>query len=555
MGEAVEVDVIANDKASPAWKQQADMVHAYLRELASLDRVQKENEKSAKAYDAAARKAIEEGRTPLERYNARVGELKGLLNANKLSQDQFNRSVAVAKTEMDAAGKSGVSVMSGLGGQLTSLVGGYASLTAGVQLFRQANEEAMKEAQDAATKQDDLVRRFRAQAGLSEIAGNKAKADIYAVGEAVAASPEAAFGAATSLVSTGFSTDEAKGASLKPFMKLIAAQALDPKKATSAGDMAENFSQFLSATGQDKTGGNVEKLAVAIQSLKATPLKVTDLAQLSKQAAGLKEMGRMSPEEMLSNFAYLRNTLSDETAGQGMREVVKNLAIAGSRKDRVEVLKSMGLTGGDVDFVGEDLQTILGRVQGGLQKLPEGQRAGALDKLVEGANVATFQLMAKGQGEVAALRAGLGDVAGFEADVAIGTSGRNAASRRQASRRERKIAERNTNRDLYGGAVEEAEIDAGTSDVQRKFRRMFFDTLTGLGVSPETAAGVTSGTNIIGGGSNAETTNKILQSVADDMKGMREDLRNEAAKPKKFEAKTDPTPARPVPAAALGRAG
>lgn len=639
MGEQVEVDLVANDRASPAWKQQADMVHQYLGELAKLNASQQQNEKSAREYDKAAkqifdstrtpleryyagfqklnnlyadgkvdvdtyarglaqlqsqrddedgtaagrmaaqklahdqlqkelteskraedefarsaRQAIEQGLTPLERYNRRVSELKGLLQQNKISQDQFTRSVTIAKDEMAKAGSTGVSAMSGLGNQITSLVGGYASLTMGVNFFRQANEAAMKEAEEAATKQDDIVRRFRAQAGLSEIQGEAAKADIYRVGEAVAASPEQAFGAATSLVSTGFSTDEATGGSLEPFLKLIAAQTLDPKKATSAGDMAENFSQFLSATGQEKNGGNVEKLAVAIQSLKATPLKVTDMAQLSKVASALKEMGRMTPEEMLSNFAYLRNTLSDESAAMGMREITKNLAVAGTREDRVEVFKSMGMKGEDVDFVGEDLQEVLKRVQTGLTKLPESKRAGALEKLVEGANIATFQLMAGGQEEVAKLRQGLGDKAGFEDDVEIGTSGRNAAARRQASRRERTAAERNNNRDLYGSAVEETERDKGLSDSQVALRRTVYDSLTWFGVSPQTAAGVTSGGNVIGGGSNADTTNKLLESVASDMKGLRDDLKNAGEKPKKFEAKVDPAPAPPRPAAALAGA-
>lgn len=491
------------------------------RQLAeSLNRQEKLEQQHAARSLAAQKRVFQEGQqlteqtaTAQERHNAKLAHYRQLLDQSAISKQTFNRLEKQSVQDLNASGTA----LGGIGGKLTALIGGYASLTAGVNFFRQANEEAMRVAAEAATKQDDVVRRFRAQAGLTELEGDAAKGDIYAAGEAAAMTPDQAFGAATSLVSTGFEAKEAQGAALTPFLKLIAAQALDPKKATGTADMAENFSQFLSATGQDKTGANVEKLAVAIQSVKATPLKVTDLAQLSKQGAGLKEMGRLSPEDMLANFANLRNVLSAEDAGTGMREVVKNLAIAGSRKDRVKELKKMGLKAEDVDFVGEDLQTVLQRVQKGLQKLPEKDRAGALDKLVEGANIATFNLMAKGQADVEKLRSGMDDKAGFEADVEVGTSGRNAAARRQASRQQRKKAEKNNNRDLYGAALEEFEQDRGTSDVQTAFRRTAYNTMTGLGFSPETSTKWVSGSDF--GGDNQADQQKILGQVSADLKG------------------------------------
>jgi len=372
--------------------------------------------------------------TEQDRHNQKIQRYRELLRAGSIDQKQFAKAIGIMHldqhkftTETD---KSSDALLR-FGGRLVGIATAYMSVTQAVRFLMQANKEQQQASEEAAGKQDELVRRFRAQGGLNALQGRAAKNAIYKAAIETATPSEDAFNTASTMVSTGFGVDQAQGPALTPFLKLIKAQSLIPGKSTDAKDMAESFSMFLTANKKDLNAQNVEELATQIQGLKETPLKVTDLQQLAKHSSALGELGGMSPEEQLANFAMLRKTQIAEEAGTHMREIVRQLATAKASPKVVEQLGRMGLNPEDVDFNGENFATVMGRIKKGVESLPEDERSSALDIVVEGRNISSMITEMGSQQEVEALKKKMGDKAGFARDVEITTTGQNATSIRQ----------------------------------------------------------------------------------------------------------------------------
>lgn len=372
--------------------------------------------------------------TEQDRHNAKIQRYRELLKAGSIDQKQFAKAIGMMHLDQQKftaeTDQSSNSLMR-LGGRLAGIATAYMSVTQAVRFLMQANKEQQQASEEAASKQDDLVRRVRVQGGLNELQGRKAKNAIYKAAIETASTSEDAFNTASQMISTGFSPEQAQGPALTPFLKLIKAQALVPGKSTNAEDMAKSFSMFLSANKKDLNGHNVEELATQIQGLKETPLKVTDLQQLAKHSGALGELGGMSPEEQLANFSMLLKTQIAEEAGTHMREIVRQLATARSSPKVVEQLGRMGLNPEDVDFKGEDFATVMGRLKKGVETLPEDERASALDIVVEGRNISSMITTMAGQKEVDDLKKKMNDKAGFARDVEMTTTGQNATSIRQ----------------------------------------------------------------------------------------------------------------------------
>jgi len=113
--------------------------------------IRRENEQMGRE----ARQVWEQTATPLERYNAKVARLKQLLDAGKLSQDQYNRAVGQAKRKLDEAGRSGQDAFGpkaiGFAKQLAGALGIGAGVAGAVQLIR-SEYEAMIEVQRTANQ-------------------------------------------------------------------------------------------------------------------------------------------------------------------------------------------------------------------------------------------------------------------------------------------------------------------------------------------------------------------------------------------------------------------
>jgi hypothetical protein len=96
-----------------------------MRQRAGLKDVEKEREEALKAAkkatdDATAaqeklaeagKRVFDDTRTPLEKYNAEMERLKGLLDANAISMDTFGRASKQADNELKGLGKNGATTM------------------------------------------------------------------------------------------------------------------------------------------------------------------------------------------------------------------------------------------------------------------------------------------------------------------------------------------------------------------------------------------------------------------------------------------------------------
>lgn len=368
-------------------------------------------------------KVTEQARTAQERHNAAIARLRALLRAGAIDLTTFKRAASEANMTIIQKTQSVQSMGAGLGawaGRVAGVTAAYMALRSALQMIQEETRKQIQLSSDAIAKQEDLIARFRAQAGIKDVQeGRWAKQSIYRTALSTATTSQDAFGAATAMASTGFESKEAMGPALKPFLKFMKAQSTDPSRSVSANELAESFSQFMSGAGMEKTGENVEKLAVAVQGLKETPLKIPDLAQLAKHSSALKNLGNMSWEEMVSNYSYLRNTEDPEAAGTHLREIVRQLSTAGGNKKATEQLGMMGMRPEDVDFIGEDFATVMQRMRAGLGKLSPEQRNIAKDILVEGRNISAFDTISQNQNEVAKLRGKMADKAGFDSDYEI----------------------------------------------------------------------------------------------------------------------------------------
>ena len=306
MAEDVEIDIIANDRGTPAWKAQADAVHAYLDELAKLDATQRANERSANDYDRAAKKAIEEGLTPLERYQRRVGELKGLLDKNKLSQDQYNRSVRIAKDEFDKVTTS----TGGWATKLMSLTPAGLGLLAIRAVIRQIYDEFnnLKEVQKAAAdKQITLAGAQReAIANLSEdMSVDQMNSRVKEISTRTGASQSSVMKATSAALSfKGASTaDEAMDA-----VSVAAEQNPDNEQA-----QAETTKAIL-LLGQKNKGKSAKDLAGFLIAAKRASPTVTDQAfaqNIAPQIANAGSTGT-SARQAAAVLATIGSSIGDD---------------------------------------------------------------------------------------------------------------------------------------------------------------------------------------------------------------------------------------------------
>jgi hypothetical protein len=74
---------------------------ANLRKLANLDAQKKANED----MQNKAKSVFEETRTPLEKYETKIGELSDLLNKGMVDWDTYGRAVRQAREQLEADGK------------------------------------------------------------------------------------------------------------------------------------------------------------------------------------------------------------------------------------------------------------------------------------------------------------------------------------------------------------------------------------------------------------------------------------------------------------------
>lgn len=598
--EQAEARLLAQREAAAAQQERLEQ-QAAARSLAKQRAQAIEQEKieqQAASRRLAAQKAMfldgqrltESVSTAQERHNQNLARFRNLLDQGAISQTTFNRAVKQSKIEMDQAGASGNAMLSSIKGQVLGIAGGWVSVQAGIQLatklvedFREANAKANKESQDAAREQENRRKQFQVQAGLGNIGGKEAQADLNKIAYDTATPNAQVNDIAKMLVSSGATEKAARGGGTKSIAEFIKAQALNGNE-VNAQSFTDVITKYLLSQGQELNEENISSFVKKLQSqgIKSTKFKIPDLQYLASEGAAFKSFG-LSMDEQLAQFAVTTNVLDPSKGSAQMREIIKNLAVAGSRPDRVKTLKKMGLSPKDVDMVGEDFPEVMKRLMTALEKLKPEERQGALDKLVEGANIGEFWKLGESLQAAAKVKAGLGDTKAFEADVKTMTTGREAADIRAKNRLETQKAAQADYGDLYRQAIETTEIGNGTTEYQRQSRLEWYDYYRSIGESPEVATLRSKPKNWFGSqDENAAAAEQSLKqvegevaanlggvNVLNELKEMRRQaeetnkiLRENANKAPQVEVKVNGVNApskvnqpKPVPAAALGGPG
>jgi TP901 family phage tail tape measure protein len=487
-------------------------------------------------------------------------ENKDLLKAIQ----QYRAEVEKLKGQLDDAGKQGKKggedASAGWAKAITSLknvavsVVGVGGVVEALNLWRQTNAEIIQEAEEIGRKYDEATRKFRVQSGLRGLDAEEAQKKIFKNSEALGFTGEQGFSAATQLVSSGFSAKEASGESLNAFLKVLAASNLTGKQIDPT-ELANAVTGYLTSQGKELNAKNVADVGQKVQALfKGSNIQLGDLPQLGKQGAALK-LG-LSTEEQFAAFATLKNNAFDaSSAATALKGIVVRLQ---SLKDPAQLkdLKRLGLEKSQVDLSGENLDTVLGRLQGGLGKVPEADRAGILKSLVGEEALSGLKTLIDQRGMIGQQLTLQRDTRGFESDVAEATSGRNAAERRLEIRNDQRRLAQDTGTDLRRKALlEQAEI-RGAAPIVRKGLGSTFDFAKEVGASDESSAGFADLLPaILGSGSQTGgISKKADEQLKSDLSGVSAAMKENTAALKqntKVTARDAQTP-KPRPSSALG---
>lgn len=429
------------------------------------------------AKDAQLVRAWMNGKKSIDAYEASLRKIDPAQQKNAKSAAAFDK-------QLQGVVSSGLQVLTGWMSVQTAI----SVATQYLNEFMEANKKAAEESEDAAKKQEFRRKRFQVQSGVGPLAAIDAQKDLRKIAEETATSNEDVTDIAVMLKSSGATDAAARGGGTKAIAEFIKAQGLKGDQ-VNAESFTDDITKFLLGTGQELNEANIEKLVKQLQSqgLKETKFKIPDLKFWAKEAQSLKNVGGMSPEDILAIAGQTSGALDPEHAGRQVREMVKNLAVAGSQKDRVEALKKIGLKPGDVDMKGETVEEAFARVRKGLDTIPEGDRAGILNKLVEGANIGEFYAFTEGAAETAKIKAGLSDSRSYEQDVKTMTTGRVPTETKLQNQIENADADRGSYERLYRKAYEAELKDRQVSARYLQQRLAHYDSGVAAGLSPEQA--------------------------------------------------------------------
>lgn len=425
------------------------------------------------------------------------------------------QSVAAFNAELDKIGQKqrrnrtqSNSFFKGMSSNLASMAAGYVSVAGAAALWMNANRDIIQQADEVGAKYDEIFRKFRIQTGLRGIEGKQAQGRILEIAERQSMTSEQATGAATQLVSSGFTAQEASGGSLEEFLRILNASNASGKEVDSVG-LAKALAGYLDAQGLDKNEKNVALVGRSVQALfKDTNLQLADLQELAKVASVFK--GKLSIEEQLGAFSSLVGPgRPGAEAKTGLRNFVLQSATASAQKEKVKSLDEIGLKPTDIDFVGENLDQVLDRLAEGLAKLPEEQRLPVLTKIYEKENAAVVQDLINNRDKITDSYAVQQNDEAFMADVNEATSGRNAALRRLEVRKENRRFKEDRMEELRLLAAEEyLEKNTNMSPAQRDSELSGYKTATYLGVGSDTALNIMDPWNW---GDVSEEVNKALE--------------------------------------------
>lgn len=451
------------------------------------ERKRKEQELAAVQTREAAKlqKLLNDIETAEDRANRKRREAKSLLDAGKISTDQYGRAVEKANNELAAASGQSTSFTDSLVSGLVPAVTGFLSLQTVISgvgtvlsTVSKANAEFFKAAEEAAKKFDKASRSFAIQANLNPEERAAAEKRAVDIGIETGFTREKVSSAQDALASAGFSAQEASGGSLKAVLDIANAQGLrdeDPGRA------AESIAQFLTANDMALTEENVRSVGNQIQSFGPdTRFKFRDLPAIASIAPVLE--GKATVEEQVAVPAILSRVYDVNSAALKTQEIVNNLSTASGQKDRRDALTELGLKPEDVDFIGEGFTDVFEKLDTALQKRPEEDRTRLLKTLVEGANIGVFQQIAKSVPEIRE-RSATSEAKGaelFAPAVKVGQESRDAIETRLKLQTEQQQAARDQRGDLTRQAIQLDSVQRGEAPVAGFLRSSIYDAVTNL---------------------------------------------------------------------------
>lgn len=506
------------------------------------------------AKDAAMVAAWQRARQNVQAFEQDLSKLKPTQERNTKGMEQFvNRLVSV---------QQGVNL-----------------ITSGMRQWFQYSQQLAQEADQLALKYDEIGRKFQVQSGLKGIAASAAQERIAQISIRQSYDVERANAAATQLVSSGFSAEEASGASLEEFLRVLnAANAaglnVDPVQ------LAKSVTGYLQSQGMELNAQNLARLGRGTQRLfKSTNIQLADLVDVSKVGSLLGKF--LTPEEQLAAISVsadaARPSSESATAFRGM---VGSLAGARVNETKVKALQEMGLTPADVDLVGEGFQEVLPRLASGMEKMPEEQRYGALQKLFGQEYAAFAQDIITGRGKIAERVKLMSDDFAFLQDVTIATSGPAAGARRLSAQRELQTLDYARGDVNMASVIEQELRGQGYSPFRANFASWMYHFGRGIGLSADTAAnqvlpygsglsadsirrrvleseGTQGGASLVYGGREITDPDEIATVMRELKESLERNTEATKANSQQTESNTkrknapDSRPAPPVPAAAL----
>lgn len=360
--------------------------------------------------------------------------------------EAMKRGPEAMAQELEATGRKGKQAGSDMQREFTSLIGTWSSIAGAIGLAKQTLSEfadiqkrVNENARSASVGPDAMARAFAVQGGLSNQQLEEARRQITQIAINRRVAPETAFSAATQLVSSGFSPSEVTtGGGLDNFLKVLAASNATGANVDSQ-DLSQKLVQFLSATGQQRTAGNVLSTGQQIQALfKGTNIQLADLGQLAGEAAKINQAFPELGNQQLGIFSQFRDVQEASVGSTAMRAALIAIRTAGATPEKAKALASLGLSPEDVDD--ESFATVQERLTGAFERAGPVQANIAAKKLFGDEGLIARQILFTPEGMATTReRLAMGaNAAAFERDVALtegSISARNAeASSRQAMR-------------------------------------------------------------------------------------------------------------------------
>ncbi len=453
-----------------AWLAVQRGAEAYAGSVGKIDLATVKMEQSGQADARMKREVLaimSSTETATEKLTRKTSLLDQAVKTGVISGDQYRTTLDRLHDEMD----EGDTHFSGLSSRLAIVTKGFAAGAAAAGAFAQAVRDAQRGADDAADTIDDSRKKWATQTGLQgeELDASFQTIEANAIRNGV--SPQQAYTSATQLASSGAKPEVAAGGGLNEFLRGLAAMNAGGKNVDQRA-MAEATISYLTSQKIEATPENIRNSIQRSQRLfMGTNFQAPDLAELAKKGSALRTA--ITPEEQFAGMSVYRDVgLPGSEAATSLSNVTSRLQTAGASKDKVAALKRLGLKAEQVDFVGpgEDLDSTIAKIDAGLQRVPEKDRAGLQKTLFEEAGVKDFRTLADNRDKFQAAMETQKGAEAYEADADRALQGRGPALQRTQTEALLVDAERGRREGLDKVSRQAASIELknrGVSDLMR----------------------------------------------------------------------------------------